>query len=159
MGIRNSGIRNMKIAKQPATGRSWGVSGLVALMIALPLGGCSDGLELNGKIFDLLGVSSAAQAAKSSEPKLAARPGLVLPPDASRLPEPGKGGADDSSVALAAVVDPDVKRATDAKERERLHQLYCSGQMNWKERIADKSAQPTSPYGPCGALGDALKQN
>ena len=149
----------MKIAKYRTSGVSGGAFGLLALALALPLSGCSDGLELNGKIFDALGVSSAAQAAKATEPKLAARPGLVLPPDGSRLPQPGSGGSDEGGVALASVVDPDVKRATDAKERERLHALYCSGQMNWKERLNDKNASPTSPYGPCGTLADALKPN
>ena len=105
------GIRNMKIARFSASGVSGGAVGLLVLALALPLSGCSDGLELNGKIFDVLGVSQAAQAAKASEPKLAARPGLVLPPDASRLPQPGSGGTDEGGVALASVVDPDAKRA------------------------------------------------
>ena len=48
-----------------------------AFGLALGLSGCGSDTELNGKIFDLMGVSSAAQAASKSEPKMAARAGLV----------------------------------------------------------------------------------
>jgi len=138
--------------------RTTGVASLLAATLAFGLSGCSDGVELNGKIFDALGVSSAAQAKSSREPKMPARSGLVLPPDPTRLPEPGTGetGPD---VALSAVADPDAKKAADAAERARLHKAYCSGELNWKERVVDPNARPTSPYGPCGLLGDTLKQN
>ena len=134
------------------------VTALLLAAVAAGLGACSDGLELNGKLFDALGVSTAAQNAKSVEPKLASRPGLIIPPDASRLPQPGSGGADEGAAALAALSDPDKKRAADAAERERLHAAYCSGQMNWKERVKDPNAPATSPYGPCGMLSDFGKQ-
>ena len=133
-----------------------GAASLLALAAGLVLGGCSDGTSLNGKIFDLMGISDAAQTKQKNEPKLASRPGLVLPPDAQRLPAPGSGD-DGQAPTLAAIVDPDIKRANDAAERERLHRAYCSGEMNWKERVANPEARPTSPYGPCGAFGDALK--
>ena len=126
-------------------------------VVTLGLGACAD-TELNGKIFDVLGVSSAAQAAAQTEPKMAERTGLVLPPDASRLPEPGSGGADDGSTALTQVDDPERRKAAAAAERERLHKAYCSGEMGWKERAADKDYVPKSPYGPCGFVGQALKQ-
>jgi hypothetical protein len=86
-----------------------------------------------------------------------ARSGLVLPPDQGRLPEPGTA-SDDANAALAAVDDPDRRKQLAAAERARLHKAYCSGELNWKERVNDKDARPTSPYGPCGMLGDALKQ-
>ena len=128
---------------------------VLAVSVIAVLGGCADGVEVNGKLADLLGVSSAALAAKSAEPKLAARPGLVLPPDASRLPEPGS--ADDSNTALASVVDPDKKRAATQTERARLHKAYCSGEMNWKERAADPNFRPSSPYGSCSIAADLIK--
>jgi hypothetical protein len=40
---------------------------------AFVLGGCADGVELNGKVFDFLGVSPAALEASRREPKLAER--------------------------------------------------------------------------------------
>ena len=132
-----------------------------ALLCVLALGGCADGVELNGKIFDLMGVSPAAQAAAQAkaEPKMANRAGLIPPPDPSRLPEPGSGDTETSAAALAAVDDPDRKKQLAAAERARLHKSYCAGEINWKERIADPSATPTSPYGPCTFIGNALKQN
>ena len=146
----------MTITKHRSAGARGLVASLVVSALALGLGGCSDGVELNGKIFDAMGISAAAQAKSNTEPKMPSRAGLVLPPDPSRLPAPGSGETADT--ALAAVADPDVKKAANAAERARLHKAYCSGEMNWKERVADPSARPTSPYGPCGMLGDALKQ-
>lgn len=122
------------------------------LGLALGLSGCGSDTELNGKIFDLMGVSSAAQAASKSEPKMAARTGLVLPPDAARLPEPGSGNDEAATAAIAVVDDPDRKRIMAASERARLHKAYCSGEMNWKEKARDKDYIPKSPYGPCGLL-------
>ena len=142
----------MTISSRTVTG---GAS-LLALMAILGVGGCSDGLSLNGKIFDLIGISEAAQAKSKAEPNVAARTGLVLPPDSQRLPAPGSGD-EPQAAALASIVDPEIKRANDAAERERLHRAYCSGEMNWKERVTNPNAAPTSPYGPCGALTDYIK--
>ena len=123
------------------------------------LGGCgNDGIELNGKLFDALGVSDAAQKSSRREPKMTERTGLVVPPDVNRLPEPGSGGAPDVSAQLN---DPERIKAANAAERARQHKLYCSGDLNWKERVATRegnSTVPTSPYGPCSILGEALKQ-
>ncbi|MEQ1648653.1 MAG: hypothetical protein ABL898_08725 [Hyphomicrobiaceae bacterium] len=133
---------------------------LATLAVAATVSGCSDGVELNGKIFDALGVSPAAQNAAKREPQLPQRTGLVLPPDQSRLPEPGAQAPSDD-VALAALNDPDKRKAAAAAERARLHAAYCAGDITWKERALDRSkseAAPTSPYGPCSILGKALTQ-
>ena len=105
---------------------------------------------MNGKIFDLLGVSPAAQEASKTEPKMKARVGLVMPPDQARLPAPGADGA---AVAIAGVQDPESKKMQAAAERERMHRAYCSGDLSWKERIKDPDSPPTSPYGSCTLLG------
>ncbi len=127
---------------------------------AVLVAGCSDGVELNGKIFDALGVSPAAQNAAKREPNLPQRSGLVIPPDQTRLPDPGAASSQEE-VALAGLNDPDKRKAAAAAERARLHAAYCSGEMTWKERALDRSkgeAAPQSPYGPCGVLGKALNQ-
>jgi hypothetical protein len=138
-----------------AQGRSrlagWITGGLVAS--ALLLGGCSDGVELNGKIFDWMGVSPAAQEARTSEPKLAERAPLVMPPNSNRLPEPGSG-VEPANIAFPD--DPEQRKVREAKERERLHMAYCRGEIQWKERAFDKdAAAPRSPYGPCPSLFNA----
>jgi hypothetical protein len=117
-------------------------------------GGCVDGISLNGKLFDWMGISEAALQ-KKPEPQMAVRAPLVLPPDSNRLPEPGsdKGGND-----LSSLNDPELKKAAAAKEKERLHLAYCRGEIQWKEKVFSKTEDPNnrSPYGPCnGILGNA----
>ncbi|MBV1696325.1 MAG: hypothetical protein KGP27_17830 [Hyphomicrobiales bacterium] len=130
------------------------------LLSVLALAGCAnDGVELNGKVFDWMGVSESAKAAARREPRMAARSGIVLPPDASRLPEPGSGGQEPD--ITAEIADPDRKRVMAAAERERLHRAYCSGELTWKERtLKGERGQDTrpnaSPYGSCSGLTGAL---
>ena len=51
--------------------------------------GCSDGVEVNSKLFNTIGSSITAGSHK--EPQLADRPGLVVPPKMAALPQPGSG--------------------------------------------------------------------
>jgi hypothetical protein len=133
-----------------------------SLAATLLLGGCGggvDGVELNGKVFDWLGVSPAALAASKKEPKMAARAPLVLPPDTQRLPTPGSEQAPSD---LAGVDDPDRRKVAEAKERERLHKAYCSGEMTWKENTFDPrltNNHNRSPYGPCSGLLSGITGN
>ncbi len=127
------------------------VTALAALSVSLA--GCSDGVDLNGKIFDAMGISPSAQANNKRESRVAERAPLVMPPNAQRLPEPGE-------VQTAAIsdpnwpVDPDQKKVLDAAERERLHREYCSGARTWRERAfnPNNSKAATSPFGSCNAL-------
>jgi hypothetical protein len=118
----------------------------------LLLSACSDGIALEGKIFDWIGISSSALDGKSRDPKMADRPPLVVPPNVTRLPEPGSGRPGD--VDVASINDPELKKQAAAKERERLHLAYCRGEIQWKERALDpdKSGANRSPYGPCPGL-------
>jgi hypothetical protein len=126
-----------------------------AVALTLALGGCGgvDGVEFNGRIFDWLGVSDAAQ--QKNEPKMADRAPLVVPPSVTRLPDPGSGRTSDEQVA--ALNDPELRKQAAAKERQRLHEAYCRGDIQWK----DKAFKPQdvganrSPYGTCGILGNA----
>jgi hypothetical protein len=126
--------------------------------LSLSLVGCGglDGVELNGKVFDWMGVSEAAQAKNKVEPKLAERSSLVVPPNMARLPEPGSGAA---PLETATINDPDKRRAMAAAEREKLHREYCSGERNWKERALNPTADTSrSPFGPCNQfIGNALQ--
>lgn len=126
----------------------WIAGGMVAS--TLLLSGCADGLDLNGKVFDWMGVSKAAQDARRTEPKLAERAPLVMPPNSNKLPEPGSG-IEPTNIAFPD--DPEQRKAREAKERERLHMAYCRGDIQWKERALNKeSGPPRSPYGPCPSL-------
>jgi hypothetical protein len=126
----------------------------------LGLSGCADGVELNGKVFDFLGISPAALEASRREPKLAERAPLVMPPDAKRLPDP----AATASVGEQAnwPVDPEQKKLAAAQERERLHLAYCRGDIQWKERALnskDGSGTNLSPYGPCPSIFGGITNN
>ena len=119
---------------------------------ALMLSGCADGVELNGKVFDMMGISPAAQEANRREPKLAERTPLVVPPDTNRLPEPGSDRAQ-AAAAVAWPDDPEQRKAREAQERQRLHMAYCRGDVQWKERLMNPGpGAPRSPYGPCPSL-------
>jgi hypothetical protein len=114
--------------------------------------GCADGLDLNGKVFDFMGISAAAVAARRDEPKLAERAPLVLPPDSQRLPEPGSG--QQPQTAMAWPDDEEQRKAQEAKERERQHLAYCRGDIQWKDRALNPEDvnTPRSPYGPCPSM-------
>jgi hypothetical protein len=118
------------------------------------LGGCAggfDGVELQGGIFDALGVSGTALGGKRVEPKTEARAPLVLPPDNKRLPEPGSA----PPPVTGALPDPNwprdrdqirEARAADAKRRQQEH---CKDN-NWKQRAhQDDVGADSGPEGRC----------
>jgi len=125
---------------------------MAAALAAVGLSACSDGVALEGKLFDWMGISSSALDAKTRDPKMADRAPLVVPPSVTRLPEPGSGKTADAEVA--ALNDPELKKQAAAKERERLHLAYCRGEIQWKEKALDpnNAGANRSPYGPCPGL-------
>jgi len=129
------------------------ISAAAAIASTLALSGCGgvDGVEFNGKIFDWMGISSSSQ--QKAEPRMADRAPLVVPPSVTRLPEPGSGKATFEDVA--ALNDPELRKQAAAKERERLHQAYCRGEVQWKDKAfkPQETGAHRSPYGPCGILG------
>ncbi|MDX2205340.1 MAG: hypothetical protein NW223_21510 [Hyphomicrobiaceae bacterium] len=125
--------------------------------MSLTLSGCSDGVSLSGGLFDAIGISDSALSQKSSEPKLAERAPLVLPPNAQRLPEPGSGAEPEKG----DMNWPEQRKIADAKERERLHLAYCRGEIEWQKRALDpnNSTPNKSPYGPCPGVGELFKKS
>jgi hypothetical protein len=116
----------------------------------LALAGC-DSVALEGKMFDWMGISGSALDENRRDPKMAERAPLVVPPNVARLPEPGSGKS--GSEEVAALNDPELKKAAAAKERERLHLAYCRGEIQWKEKAFDPTNTANrSPYGPCPGL-------
>jgi hypothetical protein len=125
-------------------------SAISAVVAGIALSGCAEGVELNGKLFDWMGISGSAQSSRTTEPKMAERAPLVVPPSVTRLPEPGSGKV--TSDDVAALNDPEQRKAAAAKERERLHLAYCRGEMQWREKALDPNTTNKSPYGPCPSL-------
>ena len=84
----------------------------LACVLASGLAACSGadaGVELNGKVFDAVGLGSGGK--KGSEPKLAERAPLVPPPRTNVLPTPG---VTESGDHMAWPDDPDKRRAASA---------------------------------------------
>ncbi len=120
-----------------------------AAVACLGLSGCGAGdVELNGKIFDALGVSSATQQ-KSGDPKVAARNGLVMPPSTGSLPVPGSGPPPEAEADLAFINDPDRKKTVDKTELARRQEEYCKVHYEQAKARGDTSAD--SAVGPAGA--------
>src|SRR5262245_1730753 len=99
-------------------------SAAFAVLAALALSACGgvDGIQLEGKVFDWMGVSASALDNRTREPKLADRAPLVVPPSTTKLPEPGSGKA--TSDDVASLKDPEETKKAAAKDRERLHMAY-----------------------------------
>ena len=137
------------------------ISAAAVVASAVALSACSgvDGVDMNGKVFDWMGLSPAAQEGRSREPKMADRAPLVVPPNVNRLPEPGSGKT--SSEDVAALNDPELRKQAAAKERERLHLAYCRGDVQWKEKALNPqdTASNRSPYGPCPGLFSGTNLN
>jgi hypothetical protein len=127
---------------------------------ALLLSGCADGIDLNGKVFDMMGISPSAAEQRRFEPQVAERAPLVMPPDSNRLPQPGSGQAP-VIAATAWPDDPEARKAREAKEREERHMAYCRGDVQWKEKVLNKESvgAPRSPYGPCPTMIGGVNVN
>jgi hypothetical protein len=121
----------------------------VAALVAAAVGGCSlDDVELNGGVFDALGVG--ANQPKSAEPKLAARTPLVVPPSTASLPQPGTPAEAAAVDVTAAINDPDRKVMVDQAALERQQNEYCRKNYDPARAAGDASADSMEgPLGPC----------
>jgi hypothetical protein len=115
------------------------------------LGGCAnEGIELNGKIFDALDVSTSSLAPRK-EPKMEQRSPIVLPPDGKRLPEPGSA-PEYASQDQNWPQDREAKRVASAEEAKRKQAEFCRD-GNWKEKAMkdEVAAERNAPGGNCGS--------
>lgn len=130
-----------------ASGRAFAAA--AALVVAFALPGCSgDDVELNGKIFDVMGVSSSSPKS-GKEPKMVARAPLVVPPSLDRLPQPGtQPGAQPTE--LAAIADPDRAVAVNQGDLEKQQAAYCKEHYELAKQRGDPDADMAKgPLGPC----------
>jgi hypothetical protein len=121
--------------------------GLCAAAMTLVLGGCGgiDGVQLNGKVFDAVGLNGSSTP--QGDPKLAARQPLTLPPN-DALPPPGSGKADQPT--LADIQDPDKKKVVDQAALQKQQDDYCAKNYTEAQQRADSSADSAAgPLGPC----------
>jgi hypothetical protein len=121
--------------------------------MATGLAACAgEGVELNGKIFDALGVSTASLGPRP-EPKIEQRSPLVLPPNGERLPQPGSEPAPDQTANQNWPKDKQQQRIAQAEEAKRKQKEYCRD-GNWKEKAMkdDVAAERNAPGGDCGSI-------
>lgn len=120
--------------RKPALERPRVIAIATGVALALSLSGCGgfDGVELNGKIFDAVGLSGDQLGAKKAEPRTQARAPLVMPPDGRRLPDPDEA----ASVAVADTAwpkDRDAQRVADADAARKAKEQACRD-GNWKQK-------------------------
>ncbi len=127
------------------------VMAAIALAGLLTAGCGTDDVELNGKIFDAMGVSGS-QKNRGDDPKVAARSGIVVPPDTGSLPVPGSGGSVESDADLAFINDPDKKKVVDRGELERRQAEFCKQNYEIPKARGDQTVDGVNgPAGPCRA--------
>jgi len=134
-------------------------AGMAATMTAAAvlLSGCADGVEVNSRLLDSVGLSTAALSGNRVEPKLQPRAPLVMPPSTQRLPEPGSAPPPQPGEAVAVggpawPKDRDQERVAAARDKDRQQAEYCRD-GNWKERAIDNDAGgQKGPQGQCGSI-------
>ena len=129
---------------------------LSVVVLACALGACSgadSGVELNGKLFDVVGLSGVG-GKRSGEPRLAERAPLVPPPRTDALPAPG--GVSPQPSHMAWPDDPDRKRQAQAAAQEKDWKKYCSDPLigGTDHERATREAECTQKQGG-GVLGFA----
>lgn len=119
---------------------------LAPVVAAITIAGCGglDDIQLNGKIFDVVGLNTGP--VKPKEAKLAERQPLVVPPGLEKLPVPGSGKVDQAAIGIE---DHDAKRQTTKAELERQQAAFCK--KNYTDaKNGDQSADSVvGPAGPC----------
>lgn len=125
--------------------KSW-LKYLLVVSAAGILAGCgADDVQLNGKVFDMMGMNTASV---KKTPKMAPRSGLVVPPDTAQLPAPGSG--QDGQSQIAEIQDYDAVRTTTQQDLERQQAEYCKKHYEDAKIHGDQDAVlATGPLGPC----------
>ncbi len=128
----------------------------LAAIVAAALAGCSaDDVQLNGKMFDMMGMNTSSV---KKTPKMADRPGLLVPPDMARLPEPGTGKA--GQPEIAEVKDYDATRQTTEADLEKQQAAYCQKHYEDAKIHGDQDAVlATGPLGPCQRSAMSVLKN
>lgn len=119
-----------------------------SVTIGFAVAGCGlgvDDIELNGGVFDALGVGSNSKKAARDDVKLKPRAPLVLPPGVDRLPSPGTSVAA-ANPELLTIQDPDQVVVQNKAELEKAQQEYCDKHY---EPYAHNSEFVKGPLGPC----------
>jgi hypothetical protein len=131
---------------------------MCAMAFSLTACGNTD-LELQGGLFDLVGISSDALQASSGEPKVAARNPLVVPPRLDRLPAPGTRAAAPAAAVQpqAWPVDPEARKVAMAKAAKDRRKAHCQSSVikdgekvrgtEWFDKLSGETARCPPSWG------------
>ena len=97
---------------------------LASALLCATVAGCSDGIEVNSKLFDAVG--GAIGAGSHREPVMADRPGLVIPPPMAALPEPGTGAMVAAQVNTQLPQGPEAVAAAAAAAKKKKEAEACT---------------------------------
>lgn len=120
---------------------------MLAGLVAAALAGCSaDDVQLNGKVFDALGVNTSSTNRELAE--IGPRSGLVIPPNLSSLPQPGSGQSGEPQIA--EIQDYDAKRTTSRTDLEKQQAEYCAKHYDMARAMGNQDAELVEgPLGRC----------
>ena len=117
---------------------------IAACCAALFAAGCSsDDVQLNGGIFDAVGLNDAKP---KGDPKIAERAPLVVPPSLDRLPTPGEAPA---PTQIADIKDHDAAKQQSREELEKQQAAYCEKNYDDPMRRGEEVSMVEGPLGPC----------
>ncbi len=120
-----------------------------AMAAALALSACGAGdVQLNGKVFDAIG-SLTGSGGANEDAKVAARPGLVVPPGLDKLPEPGAAAVPDGQ--LAQIADHDRIKVVDKSALQAKQAEYCKVNYEQAKQRGDNTTADLAvgPLGQC----------
>ena len=114
-----------------------GVMSVSALASVMALAGCGAAggvdFEFDAPILNAAGINLTSK--KKDESDLPERPGLVVPPSTSKLPEPGERRA---NAEQNWPDDPDVKKKNEADAKQAARDKYCAeGDWSGKGGISE----------------------
>lgn len=122
---------------------------LLIVSSMLALSACAPGdVELNGKIFDAMGVGTGS-VQKSRNVQIPERQPLLLPPSLEKLPSPEQANAAPQDGSFP--VDPEKRSQLSQAELQRQQAEYCKVHYERPKALGDeaKAAVAKGPLGLC----------
>ena len=130
---------------------------LAAMTVGVTLGGCGAGgvdLEIDAPVLSAVGLNLSSKP--KNEEDLPERPGLVIPPSNSNLPQPG----DRTAGAQNWPVDPDQEKKKKAEVDAAAREKYCrEGDWGNKGGITEFDKNVGREARCPSKLGDALSKS
>lgn len=132
-----------------------------ALAATLALSGCGYDVELQGGIFEMMGVAGSTASSKPSEPKMGNRAGIVVPPNTGKLPPPGSPQSAAVTADPSWPVDPEERQAVAAAEQRKAHAAFCEKALiDARIKEGPNHTPVMGPMGRCEpSLLDAFSKN